>query len=512
MQIQSIPAIFSALSLCIFGCGDSSNTMTATTTDNEKIEGEGGITGDVTLSGTLTLTSPNTSRPIGSRGYKALILDTATGAQKIVTVDANEAFSAMVAARSSYMINFMTDEYNYIGTMVTDSVKDDNSVPIALSTGPAETMHDLGVVTANTTTGRVTPDRTLEADETHMAYTSGGVVAGGRTGEGNENYESTQEAVTDTIADADDPDDDNDGVPDIFDTDNNNNGYADEVDGHTDKCVPGTVALYIENYTTAADAAQPGFPTPFEIDADLGGMTMYQVHLEFTPAKGVTVDDISEIVVTAPSYIESYGYVYHVKDTHECFQTLWTDCNGKKLMLTEEATKFEVAVADSDPGMLQSARLLENMLPGDTFVFNITMADGTTHTCTRKINIIPKYFPYAFKKDGADLDANVTVYTGWDGDIHLSWSIPEQLPAGLNYEVRLFPYDTCMSWDPENPITMFAGQDATAITIQQADLPTSGVNGGWWSMSLWFTDSAGDQSHTGMINFTNASTNPCKME
>ena len=511
MQTQSILAIFSVLSLCIFGCGDSSNTTTTTTTDNEEIEGEGGITGDVTLSGTLALTSPDGSRPTSSRGCKAVILDTATGAQKIVTVNANGAFSAMVRARSSYMINFMTDEYNYIGTMVTGSVKDDDTVPVALTTSTAEITHDLGTVTADTTTGQVTSDRTLEADETHMAYTSGGVVAGGKTGEGSEDYESTQEAVTDTIADADDPDDDNDGVPDIFDTDNNNNGYADEVDGHIDKCVPGRVALYIENYTTAADAAQPGFPTPSEVDADLGGMTMYQVHLEFTPAKGITVDDISGIAVTAPSYIDSYGYIYHVTNSHECFQTLWTDCNGKKLMLSEDSTKFEVAVADSDPDMLQSARLLENMLPGDTFVLNITMADGTTHTCTRKINIIPKYFPYAFKKDGVDLDANITVYTDWDGDINLSWSIPEQLPAGLNYEVRVFPYDTCTSWDPENWTTLFTGQDATSVTIQQTDLPISNVNGGWWSMNLWFTDSAGDQSYTGMINFTNASTNPCQM-
>lgn len=533
--MKKLLIIFTLLSfvfLFVF-CGDDdddagSDSDTEATSDiPEAAEGAPATTattgGTVTLTGNLYAISAaipayaknihkHSSATIAAN-YFAHVLDTSNGDQAMANVGSDGSFSFTLSAGTDYIINFLDDAYNYIGTLATGAASE-SKIPVALTTGSDGSTTDLGTITASTTTGQVISDQTLESSTSHMASaTSDNIIAGAETeGEGTTNYDAT--TITDEIADATDPDDDNDGVPDVFDTDNDNNGYSDEIDGHVDKCIPGDIALYIENYVAGhVSGDQIGFPTDDEVDADLASNTNYVTRLEFTPGNGNTMDDISEVAISGPAYLDDYAYVYSVPDTHACFtETLWEDCNGKKLLVSTDGTKFEMGLSDG----ASSAALLENTFPGDTFVYYITMTDETIYTCTKKINIIPKYFAYHAKyadgasavTSGADLiDTDATVQTDWTAPFTLSWSISDRAPTGQTYEVRIIGYSACDTWDPEIYNTVSAGQDGTSVTVTAADLPASTPQ--YWSFGLYNLDSAGDLSYTTPVNFTDLDSNPC---
>ncbi len=491
--------------------------------------GSGGVSGEgddeglnpsgtVTISGTLSGESTNVSAnsPFKARAvenYVAQLLNSRTGEQKTTTVGADGSFSFSATGSDRYMVNFFNSQYRFVGTLATDEVGDNGTVSVGLITGDNASTTDLGTVTAAVDengdfTGRVTSDATINTDSNQLAYTSGGTIAGGNTGDGSTNYADQVGLSCDTAGAADCADYDFDGVPDITDTDNNNDGYSDEVSGVSDYCTAGTLLLYIENYPTSGSVAQTGFPTPDEVAADIGGTTMYQIHLELTPASGTDLSDISSVSVTTPSYIDSHGYVYHVASGHECFNTLWTECSvdgvsyAKKLMPSDDGTKFEMALADIN---LARAGILENMFPGDTFIFNVAMEDGTEHVCTRKINIIPKYYPYAFKYNGTMVDTDEIRQT-WDAtSFTLSWSKPVPPgPPGMTYQARFIPFqrttgNNC-TWSATTYTTVSAGQGGTEVAVTVSDLPASDVN--YWSVALYAIDDIGDISHTTAVRLT----------
>lgn len=516
-------------------CGGSTASSTGDTDDSgtEDAEGSneetsGGSGGTVTLSGILQYTSGDGNiaankslytKATAASSYKAFIVNTSTGAQAMNTVGSDGSFSFTVGTDASYIVSFIDNNYNYVGTLVTDSVGEDASVPIALTTCSVDgSITNVGVVTANTTTGQVISDQTLVPDTNHMAATSGGIITGGTSGEGSTNYETSQ--VTDSVADASDPDDDNDGVPDLFDTDNNNNGYADEIDGVTDYCAGGEVSLYINNYpgSLAASAEQQQFPRPSEINANLGTGTQYVIYLEVSPLSGSAISDISSISVASPSYIDTYGTIYHLTNGEACFNELWANCSThpKKMFLSGDGTKFIIGLARNTSTYVNTDPILENMFPGDTFVLNFTMADGTTHVCTKKINIIPKYFAYNLKKGGILVDTSVSYQSSWSGSVELSWAIPSVAqggenavgPAGMTYKLGFVPYDENCNPDAENEGFIVAGQDATSKTISiPADVDAvanSPIN--YWGLKIYSMDDIGDSSYTGSVQFTDTAT------
>lgn len=462
------------------------------------------VGGTVTLRGTLSAASANIAASKGLlkaasdvTGYSVLILNNGTGEQGIATVAADGTFSTTAVGGSSYTVNVMDSGNKYIGTLETGVVASDR-VSVGVVTGGDGTTTDFGTIAANTTTGEITSDQTLTTDSNQLAYAANGVIAGGNSGEGSSNYSETL-GLTCTLKEADCADYDHDGVPDIFDTDNDNNTYADEIDDQIDLCVPGDVKLYVVNYPTCTFASCPtqfNFPTPEEVSANIARNTQYQLRFEYTPGTGYTIGDISEISVTTPSYIDTYGYVY-ANYTHAagCFNRLWTTCNSKKLILSDDGTKYEVAIADKNVGT--SAGILESMFSGDTFTFNIALTNGTTHTCTKKINIIPEYYAYNLKYNGTLVDTNTT--PTWATPIPLTWSIPSLSPSGMTYAVYMAPYSTCSAFDANGYTLISSGQDATSATITVESLPTSAVYK--WSMQVWATDDIGDQSWAGPANF-----------
>ena len=214
--------------------------------------------------------------------------------------------------------------------------------------------------------------------------------------------------------------------------------------------------------------------------------------------------------MATPDYVDDYGYVYGVTNEHECFNKLWTECvgpggSGKELL--KGTDRFEMKISDID---LHRAGIVGNMAVGDTFIFNITMTNGTTHVCTRKIGIIPKYYGYAFKKDGVLVDTSECAQA-WGESFTLSWTIPRAPhPAGQTYKARFVPYSDCDTWDPDTYWEKSAGQDGTSVESTKAELDAgapSDVN--FWSVKLYNIDATGDDSFVGPINFTTAGTNPC---
>lgn len=489
--------------LIVTGLTDSNGTSIADATATFTTVGYTPVGGTVTLRGTLasvtaSISAKGLAKATDVTDYKVLILNTGTGEQKTATVAADGTFSTTAVGGSGYIINFLNSENKYIGTLETGTIAS-NEVAVGVVTDADGTTTNFGTITANTSTGKISSDQTLATDSNQIAYASGGVIAGGTTGEGSENYAVTV-GLSCTLKEAGCADYDYDGVPDIFDTDNDNNTYADEIDDQIDLCVPGDVKLHIENYPTCTPGtcAQMNFPTQNEVDADIGGNTMYQLHVEFTPGTGYSISDVSEISVTTPSYIDSYGYVYSpYNNAPTCFNVLWNTCNGKKLILSNDGTKYEVALADTD---LDRAGILANMFPGDSFVFSIALTNGTTYTCTKKIGIIPKYYGYDFKYNGATVDTNTT--PTWATPISISWTIPSRAPSGMNYAVYLAPYTTCSNFSAASYTSVFSAKDATSATINVESLPASAVNK--WSLQLYATDEIGDQSYSGPANFKTA--------
>lgn len=480
--------------------------------------------GTVTISGTLSLASANISVEKGlqkaatSENYTMHILDAKTAEQKTATVSADGTFSLTAVGNSHYIISFLDSNNDYIGTLETDAVSA-NTVPVGLKTGLDQTTTELGTITANSSTGHITSNATLNADTTQLAYSSdGSTIAGGKTGDGSTDYTTSVGATACTSGAITCPDLDYDGVPDIFDTDNDNNTYADEIDGLVDKCVPGTTKLYILNYPTCTGAtcAQMNFPTPTEIDANIGQLSMYTINLEFTPGEGSSVSDYSSIQVTTPAYIGQYGYVYGEASGDACFDNvLWENCNGQKLKnYSSASTKFKIQLAE--PPAIGKGHLLENMQVGDTFIFNITKTDGTTYTCTRKIGIIQKYYPYAATYDGTTVPTDSTVLN-WPASTTFAWSLApvadSSRPKGMTYQVKVYPYTSSggnCSWDPDSAVVYAEGADMTSTTISTTTLQTlaaSAIN--MWGLELWATDEVGDETHVGPFSFTTAAAKPC---
>jgi hypothetical protein len=467
--------------------------------------------GTSTISGTLSLTSSNLSTPpkgvsvakaTDPTSYQILALNAATGEQKIATVGADGSFSITAVGNSKYLLSVLDSNHKYVATLETGTI-DANTLSTAFKTGLDGSTTSLGAVTADSTTGQAVSDQTLSKSTDHVAYASGGTIAGGTTGAGSTNYATTV-GKSCTLKDIACPDYDYDGVPDIFDTDNDNNTYADEIDNQIDLCVPGNLKLYVENYPTCTNTtcAQMNYPTQDEVDAHLAEDTMYVIHLEFTPGTGYSMSDIEEISVGAPSYIDSFGYVYDVTNTDACFNMLWKDCNSKKLRVyTSDTTKYQIALADSDPQNLKQGRILSAMYPGDTFIATIKMTSGTTHICTKKINIIPKYYPYALKYAGGAVNPDAT--PTWATPASVSWTIPSRGPTGMTYAVYLAPYTDCNTVNASALTGVYSGKDASSASIAVESLPTSAVNK--WGIQLWATDDIGDQSKTGWAKFKTAS-------
>jgi hypothetical protein len=472
--------------------------------------------GTVTLNGTLLVGVATSSiedagrRSASTENYTAQVLDTVTGEQRTAAVSSDGSFELTARTSSKYIINFLDDNTNYLGTMATGDVSDDDTVPVSLVTGSDGSTANLGTVTANSTTGQITSSETLETDAGQLAHAVDGVIAGGNTGEGTVDYAEDVGLTCSDKESPDCPDDDFDGVPDIMDTDNDNDGYADEISAACDYCTGGTVKLYIENYSASATAAeQEGFPTPTEVDTNAGA-SHYNIILEVLPPEGGTVDDIQSVSATTPDYIDDYGYVYGVENEHECFNTLWTECigpggSGKELL--KGTDRFEMKISDIE---LDRAGIINNMAVGDTFIFHITMTDGTTHICTRKIGVIPKYYAYAFKKGDELVDTSACAQT-WGESFNLSWTIPgPPHPAGQTYKARFVPYSACDTWDPETYWEKSAGQDGTSVSITKAELDAeipSDIN--FWSVTIYNIDEAGDESFVGPVNFTTEGANPC---
>jgi len=470
--------------------------------------------GTSTISGTLALSSSaSVSRGVekqstSAENYKALIVNMDTGEQVKTDVAADDTFSLTAIGNSDYAVNFLDSNYKYVGTLATNSVSD-STLSVALTTGEDQSTTNLGTVAANSTTGQITSSETLNAATDHLAYAdANGVIAGGTSGEGTTDYTSTVGATACTQGEATCPDFDHDGVPDIFDTDNNNDGYSDEVDGQEDFCVPATVALTVSNYPAglAAEAAQTGWPTPDEVDANTAG-TKYQINLTATPREGYSISDISQISVSTPDYITLYGYVANVTSAHECFNTLWNTCNGQKLMLSSDGSKYEIGISreGSETG---ASPILDNMFPGDTFILNFTMADETEHVCSRKINIIPKYYPYAVTKAGTAVNTSLTAQLDWSLPFTLGWSIPSRGPLGMTYNVYVYAYANCgQTVGQLTPTIIDAGQDATSQVLNSSNMPTSAVN--YFSFNIYATTLNGDEAYATSVNFSTDAANPC---
>lgn len=514
-------------------CGSSSSGAAADDDDGTDDEEVLTPAGTVTVSGTFASASPSVNlkpgaaKAVAVEGYVAQLLNARTGEQDTTAVAADGSFSFSATGSDRYVVNFYNDSNQYIGTLMTSAADSDGLASIGLITGADATTTDLGTITAavdesENFTGQITSDATISSDSDQLAYTSDSIIAGGNTGDGSTNYATTVGLSCATAGAASCADYDFDGVPDIVDMDNNNNGYADEVDGDTDYCAAGTLALYVENYPTSG-AAMMNFPTPTEVAANLGGTTMYQIHLELTPAEGSTIADISEVAVTTPSYIDTYGYVYGVTNTHDCFNTLWTDCvvdgvsYAKKLLPSDDGTKFEMALADIE---LIRAGVLENMFPGDTFLFTITMADSTVHECTRKINIIPKYYPYDLKRNGTAVNTNLgaTEQISWGSSFTLSWTEPVPPgPPGMTYTLYFYPAQrtsgTDCAYSASTYGTIEAGQGVTSIDLTEAQIDAAAPsNVNHWGFELHMVDTAGDNSKVGPLTFAtgdNSAPNNC---
>lgn len=479
------------------------------------------VGGTVTLTGTLSAASASiSSKGTPSKGalevtsYKVLILNDGTSEQTTATVSADGSFSLTAIGGTSYMINFLNNNNDYVGTLETGTVSG-NKVSVGLVTGGNGTTTNIGTISANVSTGKIISSVTLASDSNQLAYASNGVIAGGTTGEGSEDYTTTVGANACTSGAINCPDLDHDGVPDILDTDNNNNTYADQIDGLIDKCIPGTTKLYVENYPTCTGAtcAQMNFPTPTEVDANIGQLSMYTINLEFTPGEGSSIGDYSYIQVTTPAYIGQYGYVYSDTSGEPCFNNvLWEACNGQKLKnYASDPTKFKIKLAE--PPAIGKGAILENIKVGDTFVFNIVKTDGTTHTCTRKIGIIQKYYPYAVTYGGTAVPTSSTV-TSWPATTSLNWSLAAasdgSRPKGMTYQVKVYPYSSSSGnciWDPNAAVVYASGQDATSANIAVSTLPSSSIN--MWGLELWATDEIGDVTKVGPFSFTTAVARPC---
>ncbi|MFH1652910.1 MAG: hypothetical protein ABIE74_02540 [Pseudomonadota bacterium] len=477
--------------------------------------------GTVTISGTLTTTSASSSlssvkdtmKAATTENYRALILNMTTGEQKVAAVDSNGEFSTTVTGGSDYSVNFLDSDFSFVGTLATNTPSD-NKISVALTTGTDGSTTNLGIVTANTSTGQVTSDQVINVSTGNLAYADDtGLIAGGKTGDGTTDYTTSVGATACTASSADCQDFDHDGVPDILDSDNNNDSYSDEVDGVLDYCVPGDVKLYVDNYPASIAAVpgltQPGFPTQDEVDQYLGNGTKYQINIEYTPGNGYTIDNISEISVSTPGYITQYGYVANVTSGHSCFNTLWTECNSQKLLLSNDGTKYDIGITRSG-AETGEAPILENMFPGDTFILNFTMTDGTTHTCTRKVNIIPKYYAYALQQNSQTISTGDTIQLNLTFPVTFSWTVPSRNPTGMTYQmiVSAYPASGCAVSDDMSSATFSAGMGGSTVTVNsQSEFPTSPINA--WGIQFYAITDNGDQSFTTMIQYTTQGTNPC---
>lgn len=325
---------------------------------------------------------------------------------------------------------------------------------------------------------------------------------GGASGEGADSYSSAV-GKTCTAGEADCPDFDYDGVPDIFDTDNNNNSRVDEVDGVGDYCVPGTLALRVTNYPTTA-----GIYSPAQIDADLLNATNYQVTLELVPHGDFTLDSISEVSVSGPSYSDN---AYETTPQSEivsgtfCNNGAWKACNEKKLH--KKSDRFAAMLAEKTHGVNdpQAGNILNNMFPGDVFMFNVKMADGAEYLCTKKVNMIFKYYPYAVTIDGTAATDSTSTYT-FTGDVDVTWSLPTNvMPAGLTYWViaRGCQDNSCV-YDEAHPDYDFeAGVDATSLSLSTSQLTANAPSAnGKWAIYVKATDANGDSSFAGGFKIT----------
>lgn len=506
------------------GVSDSSGKAIASASATFTTVGYTPVGGTVTMTGTLSAVSTSistgrspTKDPLDVTGYKVLILNNSTAEQKTADVAADGSFTLTAVGGSSYSMSFLDGDSNYVGTLVTGEVTGDTA-SVAVVTGGDGTTTEFGTITADTDTGAVTSSATLSSDGSQLAYVSGGVIAGGLTGEGAEDYTETVGATACTSGAVDCPDLDHDGVPDILDTDNDNNTYADQIDGLVDKCVPGTTKLYVGNYPTCTGAtcAQMNFPTPTEIDADPAQLSMYTINLEFTPGEGSSVSDYDYIEVTAPTYVSQYGYVYNEMSGEDCFNTLWETCNGQRLKnYDSDPNVFKIQLGE--PPSVGKGAILANIRIGDTYVFKIVKKDATEYTCTRKIGIIQKYYPYAVTYDGTPVPTSETVVLSWPASTEFAWSLAPvadtSRPKGMTYQVRVYPFTSTggnCAWDPDAAVVYAEGEDLTSTTMTVSslqDVATSAIN--MWGLDLYAIDEVGDETFVGPFSFTTESSKPC---
>ncbi|MFH1263170.1 MAG: hypothetical protein V1495_06990 [Pseudomonadota bacterium] len=428
--------------------------------------------------------------------YEVQILNTKTGDQKITETAADGTFSMEADSESSYIVNFLDGDFRYIGTLVTGNVSE-GQVSTAFQTESAGNTTTLGTITADTQTGKIVSDQTLNADSDQVASVVNEVLAGGTTGDGTTDYSSVV-GKTCTAGGADCPDYDHDGVPDIFDTDNNNNSLIDEVDGAGDYCIPGTLGLRVTNYPTTT-----GIYSPDQIDADLANTTNYQVTLELVPREGFSLSDISEVSVTGPSYLDE---VYETTPQHEivsgtfCNNGSWQTCNGKKLH--QKSDRFGAMLSEKVGGVgdPKAGVILNNMHSGDTLFFAVKMANGTEYQCTKKVNMVFKYYPYGVEVDGASATDSSATYDFTDL-ADLSWTVPTSvMPAGLTYWVSVRGcQDSGCVYDEAHPDYDFeAGVDASSLSLSVAQLTDKAPSvTEKWAIYVKATDVTGDSCFAG---------------
>ncbi|MFH1727614.1 MAG: hypothetical protein ABIA04_04265 [Pseudomonadota bacterium] len=497
----------------------SGESNTSSSSGSSGTETSGSSDGEVILFGLLQVLDSNDSSVLKTNSkhaiassYYAHVINTETQGQAVSQLEENGSFSFTLSSETSYIVNFLDSSMNYIGTLMTSAIDDlDYSVSIALTTSEDGEIDNIGTVTAYTDTGNITTNVDVAEDELMLAYTIDEVLAGGLTGDGTENYESAK--IEDEVSAASDPDDDNDGTPDVFDSDNDNSGYVDEIDGQTDYCLVGDVSLYVENSPSGTGAVQEGFPTPAEIAEDLEAFTDYKLNMSFAPSEDsdYTMADFAKVSISGPSYLEAYSYVLDSAD--ECYGELWDTCASMELTQGEDS--FSISVSDTE-----TAGILENMYSGDTFVFTITMADddSTEYTCIKKINIIPKYYGYAFTKNGTAVDTS-TNQVNWLPGFTLGWTVPNDVgPKGLTYEARFVPYTdngdgTCTA-DTSAYGSISAGQDVASLTIQTVNeiLEAAYSNAFHWALSICGLSANGDAACSGSVQFTTNLTSPCFTE
>lgn len=405
--------LFTVLCLGAFGCGSSPVASTSATS--------GGASTVATLSGTITIdsaASPSTqslktqsAQP--ASGYTLLATDVDAGTGTRATTNSQGAYSLSLINDKTYVF-IIFDSNNRLSAVVTGT--DFVSVQSLRAQGLNPQANEKFVVSAFKTQGDKNGDiesngqnawwgkstlsgsfALIPVDKyVSRANSDGTAVATGGT---NGNFGKGGATVTATTSSTNTIDKDLDGIPDYLDPDSNGNGVLDEVEvdltdmpAVNDKIL---AAILSSNVLVSYERTNT-----FLNDTNIATDAMI-FELLVAPLSGKETLISKVEIVALPSYkndILVSPSIATYKETAPIEGTSWSNVNYKLYQAEKSRVLGDSTRSSSTNWLVITKAGVKNVRVGDTFVFKITYADGTSQEITRMLGYtfkdVPKLISY----------------------------------------------------------------------------------------------------------------------